>query len=62
MFVAGSLIQWLRDALGLMATAAESEELARSVADNGGVYAGAGLGRARRAALAAGGAGGDLRA
>ena len=37
MFVAGSLIQWLRDALGLIATAAESEALARSVADNGGV-------------------------
>lgn len=37
-FVAGSLIQWLRDELGLMATAPESEALARSVADNGGVY------------------------
>jgi glycerol kinase len=37
-FVAGSLIQWLRDALGLLTTAAESEELARSVADTGGVY------------------------
>src|SRR3954471_9872912 len=36
-FVAGSLIQWLRDSLGLIATAAESEELARSVADAGGV-------------------------
>ena len=36
-FVAGSLIQWLRDELGLIATAAESEALARSVADNGGV-------------------------
>ncbi|HEV2816043.1 MAG TPA: glycerol kinase GlpK [Allosphingosinicella sp.] len=37
-FVAGSLIQWLRDALGLIVTAAESEALARSVADTGGVY------------------------
>jgi glycerol kinase len=37
-FVAGSLIQWLRDALGLIVTAAESEELARSVADSGGAY------------------------
>jgi glycerol kinase len=37
-FVAGSLIQWLRDALGMLVTAPESEELARSVADNGGVY------------------------
>ncbi len=36
-FVAGSLIQWLRDSLGLVATAPESEELARSVADAGGV-------------------------
>ncbi|URW76546.1 glycerol kinase GlpK [Sphingomonas donggukensis] len=37
-FVAGSLIQWLRDAVGLIGTAAETEALARSVADNGGVY------------------------
>ncbi len=37
-FVAGSLIQWLRDALGLIAASAESEALARSVADTGGVY------------------------
>lgn len=37
-FVAGSLIQWLRDDLGLIATAAETEGLARSVPDNGGVY------------------------
>jgi len=37
-FVAGSLMQWLRDSVGLIVTAAESEALARSVADNGGVY------------------------
>jgi len=37
-FVAGSLIQWLRDGLGLIATAPESDPLARSVADNGGVF------------------------
>jgi glycerol kinase len=37
-FVAGSLVQWLRDALGLIGTAAETEQLARSVADNGGTY------------------------
>ncbi|MBL0923558.1 MAG: glycerol kinase [Sphingomonadaceae bacterium] len=37
-FVAGSLVQWLRDDLGLIATAAETEPLARSVPDNGGVY------------------------
>jgi glycerol kinase len=38
LFVAGSLIKWLRDALGLIATASETEELARSVEDNGGVW------------------------
>jgi glycerol kinase len=37
-FVAGSLMQWLRDSVGLLVSAAESEDLARSVADNGGVY------------------------
>ena len=37
-FVAGSLMQWLRDSVGLLVTAAESEILARSVTDNGGVY------------------------
>ncbi len=36
-FVAGSLIKWLRDDLGLLASSAESEALARSVPDNGGV-------------------------
>lgn len=36
-FVAGSLIQWLRDGLKLIASSAETEGLARSVADNGGV-------------------------
>ncbi|MBO9623049.1 MAG: glycerol kinase [Sphingomonas sp.] len=37
-FVAGSLIQWLRDSVGLIATAPETEALARSVLDNGGAY------------------------
>ena len=37
-FVAGSLFQWLRDSVGLIVSAPESELLARSVADNGGVY------------------------
>ncbi|HEU4967817.1 glycerol kinase GlpK [Sphingomonas sp.] len=37
-FVAGSLIKWLRDDLGMLASAGESEALARSVPDNGGVY------------------------
>ena len=36
-FVAGAAIQWLRDKLGVIATAAESEELARQVPDAGGV-------------------------
>ncbi len=37
-FVAGSLMQWLRDQIGMLTSAPESEELARSVQDNGGVY------------------------
>jgi glycerol kinase len=36
-FVAGSLIQWLRDSLQMLVRAGESEELARSVPDNAGV-------------------------
>lgn len=36
-FVAGSLVQWLRDSLGLIDAAAETETLARSVPDSGGV-------------------------
>ena len=36
-FVTGAAIQWLRDGLGLLANAAESEALARSVPDTGGV-------------------------
>ncbi len=37
-FIAGAAIQWLRDGLGLVGSAADSEALARSVDDNGGVY------------------------
>lgn len=37
-FVAGAAVQWLRDGLGLFAKAAESEAMALSVPDNGGVY------------------------
>ena len=37
-FVTGAAVQWLRDGLGLIKDAAESEALARSVADNGGIY------------------------
>lgn len=36
-FVAGSLVKWLRDSLGLIATAEETEALARSVPDSAGV-------------------------
>ncbi len=36
--VTGSLIQWLRDQLGIIETAPEVEALAASVPDNGGVY------------------------
>jgi len=36
--VAGSLVQWLRDQLGLIRSAPEIEQLARSVDDNGDVY------------------------
>lgn len=36
--VSGSLIQWLRDQLGIISSAAEVERLARSVDDSGGVY------------------------
>jgi glycerol kinase len=36
-FVAGSLVQWLRDSLGIVDVAGQTEELARSIADSGGV-------------------------
>ncbi|MBI4568266.1 MAG: glycerol kinase GlpK [Planctomycetes bacterium] len=37
-FIAGAAVQWLRDGLGIIRRAAETEELARSVPDNAGVY------------------------
>ena len=37
-FVAGSLVKWLRDELGLVATSSETAGIAGSVPDNGGVY------------------------
>ena len=37
-FVAGSAVQWLRDGLGLVAHASETEAAALSVEDTGGVY------------------------
>jgi len=36
-FIAGALVQWLRDGLGIIAAAPEIEALARSVPDSGGV-------------------------
>lgn len=36
-FVAGSLVQWLRDSLGIVDVASQTEELARSIPDCGGV-------------------------
>jgi glycerol kinase len=37
-FIAGAALQWLRDGLGILRSAAESEALAASVPDTGGVY------------------------
>ena len=37
-FVTGAAVQWLRDGLGVIAEAAETEELARSIDGNDGVY------------------------
>jgi glycerol kinase len=37
-FIAGAVVQWLRDGLGIIRSAADVEALARSVPDNGGVY------------------------
>ncbi|HEX6895506.1 MAG TPA: glycerol kinase GlpK [Bryobacteraceae bacterium] len=37
-FIAGAVVQWLRDKLGIIGSAAESGELAATVEDTGGVY------------------------
>ncbi|MGV9006313.1 MAG: glycerol kinase GlpK [Brevundimonas sp.] len=37
-FSAGSAVQWLRDGIGLIEDSAQSEAMARTLADNGGVY------------------------
>ena len=37
-FVAGAVVQWLRDGLGIIRSSSEVEALARSVPDSGGVY------------------------
>lgn len=38
MFTSGACIQWLRDSIQLIKTAAETEAIANQVTDNGGVY------------------------
>jgi len=37
-FITGAVVQWLRDGLGIIEQAAESETMARAVPDNGGVF------------------------
>jgi len=37
-FIAGAVVQWLRDELKIIQSSSEIEELAKSVEDNGGVY------------------------
>ncbi len=37
-FIAGAVVQWLRDGLGIIAASADVERLAAQVADTGGVY------------------------
>jgi glycerol kinase len=37
-FIAGAVVQWLRDGLGMIASSGEVEALASQVPDNGGVY------------------------
>ena len=37
-FTGGEVIKWLRDSLKIMRTSAESEDMAKRVSDNGGVY------------------------
>ncbi len=37
-FIAGAVVQWLRDGLGIIQSSSEVEQLARTVEDNGGIY------------------------
>ena len=63
-FVGGAVVQWLRDGLGIIDSAAAIEPLARSVPDSGGVYlvpAFAGLGAPHWDAYARGAAFGITR-
>ena len=36
--IAGSLVQWVRDNMGLIKQSPDIEDLAKTVADNGGIY------------------------
>ncbi len=57
MAIAGALVQWLRDNLGLIRASDEIEELALRVDDNGGLYFVPAFSGAFRAVLAVGRAG-----
>jgi len=64
-FIAGAAVQWLRDSLGIIKTAAETQTLAASVPDTAGVYfvpAFVGLGAPHWNAAARGTIGGLTRA
>ncbi len=37
-FIAGAIVQWLRDGLGIIQSSTDIEKLARTVEDNGGIY------------------------
>jgi len=37
-FISGAVIQWLRDGMGLLASSAQSEEMAAALSDNAGLY------------------------
>ncbi len=37
-FIAGAVVKWLRDELGMIRSASETEAMALSISDNGGVY------------------------
>ena len=50
-FVAGAVVQWLRDEMKLVQTAADTDMIAQSVPDNGGVYLVPAFYRAGRAVL-----------
>ena len=61
-FMAGATVQWLRDNLGIIATSAESEALAREADPNSGVYLVPAFQGTRRAVLGCGRARGRSRA